>query len=240
MKKEDLTTLMFVWSIFIMLCMTTYTTTNEKLNETFTINLEKEAVVELVDLPDIKEIQESKFVEHGLVVSKIEAKEVVPEEPVEVIEVVEEVIVPVDVPYQWQPIDYNFNVFEPSYLNREELLYALGDIRSGLHSSVDSIIAAEEIYGVNALYLAATLGYESGWGEYEKGWNNIAGWKGNYGYFSDFNSRHECIMTVAEGLANRFQPSVGNRVADVAVRYCPDYGYLDTLLQIMGELDYNL
>lgn len=139
-----------------------------------------------------------------------------------------------------QPINGNFNIMEPSNLTREELILALEDLRGGLHSSVDAIIEAEKVYGVNALYLASVLGYESGWGKYEKGINNIAGWKGDNGNFSNFNSRYECIMEAAEGLSTYFVEDVGTRVSDVAVLYCPDYGYLDTLLQIMGELDYNL
>ncbi len=243
MKKEDLLTIILLWCVMIMLSIVVYTTDKES-RSVFTIT-KNEEVVTKQNLPEIKEIQERRFVDHGLMINEESEKEVVPEEPVEVVqeeiveEVVEEIVIQ-DIPYQWQPIDSNFNVFQPSYLNREELLYALGDIRSGLHSSVDSIILAEETYGVNALYLASVLGYESGWGVYENGWNNIAGWKGNYGNFSDFSSRHECIMTVAEGLTTNFQPDVGNRIADVAARYCPDYGYLNTLLQIMGELDYYL
>ena len=256
MKRENLLTIAFMWSMFIMLLGSTLTT--KITSDVSTVNLQEEVVVE--ELPDIKNIKMERFLSHGLIAEEVSEKEVVEEEPVEVIEeiieeevqveVVEEVIeedmqveevtIIEDIPYQWQPIDSNFDIFQPSYLNRDELIYALGDIRSGLHSSVDSIILAEEIYGVNSLYLASVLGYESGWGRYENGWNNIAGWKGNYGTFSDFASRHECIMAVAEGLVNTFQPKVGNRVGDVAVLYCPDYGYLDTLLTIMGELDYNL
>ena len=162
-------------------------------------------------------------------------EEVVPVEPIEYVEpIVEEVY------YQWQPIDGNFNVFQPSNLTSEQLIYALGDIRSGLISSVDAIIEAERIYGVNALYLTSMLGYESGWGSYENGWNNIAGWTANGGHFSDFESRYDCIMTVARGLAEDFQYTVGPHISGVALRYCPDYGYLDTLLQIMYELDVNI
>ena len=255
MKRENLLTIAFMWSIFIMLSGSVLTT--PRSNNVSTINSKEEVVVE--ELPTINEIRRERFLSHGII-EEVSEKEVVEEEPVEVIEenieedivveevieesveedIVEEVVIIEDIPYQWQPIDSNFNVFQRSYLNSEELIYALGDSRSGLHSSVDSIIQAEEIYGVNALYLASVLGYESGWGIYENGWNNIAGWKGNYGNFSDFSSRHECIMTVAAGLANNFQPAVGNRVGDVATRYCPDSGYLDTLLIIMGELDYKL
>lgn len=241
MKKENLLMLLLMWCLFIMLTMVT-SITNERQERVFTINLEKEEEEKKVDLPDLEEVGKQRLIDHGLVVTETEpVEEVVPEvieEPVEVVE--EEVIVPEDIPYQWQSIDTNFNVFQPSHLNREELIYALGDIRSGLHDIVDAVIIAEETYGVNSLYLISVLGYESGWGKYENGWNNIAGWKGNYGNFSDFNSRYECVMTVAEGLVSRFQPAVGNRLGDVALRYCPDYGYTNTLLQIMGELDYSL
>lgn len=47
-------------------------------------------------------------------------------------------------------------------------------------------------------------------------------------------------MTVARGLSTHFVNSVGSDISDVAIMYCPDYGYLDLLLQIMGELNNNL
>ena len=154
--------------------------------------------------------------------------------PEPVYELVEEPI------YYDQAIGYYFDITQPSGLTSEELAGALGDSRSGMYSVVDHIIEAEATYGINALYLTAVLGYESGWGRYETGWNNIAGWKGNGGTWSDFSSKYECIMTVADGLINDFVYTQGPYVGDIAQRYCPDYAYTETLLQIMSDLDYNL
>ena len=140
-----------------------------------------------------------------------------------------------------QPINSDFDIMISSGLSTDDMIRALGNARSGLHDCADAIVEAERTYGVNALYLAAVLGLESGWGKYEHGNNNIAGWKGGpNGTFSNFNSRYECIMTVARGLSTHFVNSVGSDISDVAIMYCPDYGYLDLLLQIMGELNNNL
>lgn len=140
-----------------------------------------------------------------------------------------------------QPINSDFDIMVSSGLSTDDLIRALGNARSGLHDCADAIVEAEQTYGVNALYLAAVLGLESGWGKYEHGNNNIAGWKGGpNGTFSNFNSRYECVMTVARGLSTHFVNSVGSDISDVAIMYCPDYGYLDLLLQIMGELNNNL
>lgn len=158
-----------------------------------------------------------------------EPEEVKPEESKE--EIVEEPVI------VEQPIDYNFDIMIASGLTSDDLTTALGPIRSGMIPYVDYIIEAEQIYGVNALYLTAVLGFESGWGQYESGANNIAGWKGNDGYFRNFVSVRDCILTVAEGLSTDFVNDVGSKISDVAIRYCPDYGYLDTLLQIMNELN---
>ena len=140
-----------------------------------------------------------------------------------------------------QPINSDFDIMVSSGLSTDDLIRALGNARSGLHDCADAIVEAEQTYGVNALYLAAVLGLESGWGKYEHGSNNIAGWKGGpNGTFSNFSSRYECVMTVARGLSTHFVNSVGSDISDVAIMYCPDYGYLDLLLQIMGELNNNL
>lgn len=136
----------------------------------------------------------------------------------------------------FQPINPNYDVFKPSYLTSADLLRMLGQGRSGLHSLVDSFVEAEKTYGVNSLYLISTIGYESMWGKYETGENNIAGWKGNKGRWSDFDSRHECIMTVAKHLANDFKVNTGSTVESVSKRYCPDEGYTETLMTIMNEL----
>lgn len=142
----------------------------------------------------------------------------------------------------YQYINGYFDVFLPSNYSHADLTNALGSgSRSGLTSIIDAVMEAEDIYGVNALYLLATLGYESGWGQYTSANNNLAGWKSSTtGGFKDFDSEYQCVMTVANGLANSFKDDVGNSLAGVTARYCPDPGYTDTLIQIMSELQYNI
>lgn len=157
-------------------------------------------------------------------------------EPVEVVEEYQETIVH----YYQQPLDYNFDVTIPSGYTTDDLYRSLGGIRKGIEDVVPAVVEAEQTYGINSLYLLAALGYESGWGEYESGYNNIAGWKGNGGYWSDFSSRYECVMTVANGLANDFVHDVGSDIYSVTQRYTPDEGYVDVLLQIMNQLQNNI
>ena len=166
-------------------------------------------------------------------------------EPVEVIfeEPTDEVAITIDEPepeVYLQELNSNFDITKPSNLTEEDLIRALGGIRNGLESTIPAIVEAEKTYGINSLYLTALLGYESGWGKYETGTNNIAGWKGNEGYWSDFDSRYECVMTISDGLINDFAVNNGSDIYSVASRYCPDYQYLETLLLIMSELESNL
>lgn len=176
------------------------------------------------------------IIEKEVAVSVENANEDIPE-IVEYEEAVEEP----DIYYYDQPLDYNFNIMMPSGYTSEELYRSLGGIRNGMESSIEAIIAAEDIYGINALYLLAMLGLESGWGTVESGTNNIAGWKGAPdGSWSNYNSRYECIMDVSHGLVNDFVPDVGPYIYNIASRYTPDEGYIDKLLCIMYELKSNI
>lgn len=138
-----------------------------------------------------------------------------------------------------QPLNYYFNIFEPTNYSYDDIYKALDTApHSGLQHLIPAFIDAEDIYGVNALYLLSTIGWESGWGRYHSGFNNIAGWKGGPGgTWSDFDSEYECIMTVAESLSTYYKDSVGPYLIDVTGMYCPDPGYRDNILQIMGEME---
>lgn len=138
-----------------------------------------------------------------------------------------------------QPINEYFDISVKSNYTRDDLIRSLGGIRQGIVPYIDAIVAAEQYYGINSLYILATLGYESGWGIHESGLNNISGWKIN-GRFHNFESREDCISTMAEGLSNSFIPRVGTSLGDVTRLYCPDPGYTDTVLTIMYELNNNL
>lgn len=60
-------------------------------------------------------------------------------------------------------------------------------------------LEAEELYGVNACYLASIAGLESGWGRYQFKENNLFGFGSK-----SFESPEECIYYVAEFLATEY------------------------------------
>ena len=73
-----------------------------------------------------------------------------------------------------------------------------------LSSLAENFIAAEEKYGVNALFLSAVAALESGWGKYCFRPNNIFGWSGK-----DFGSKEECIDFVASKIAEHYLSEEG-------------------------------
>ena len=140
-----------------------------------------------------------------------------------------------------QALNGQFNIVQPSNLTVDEIAHMLRGPRANLQAQAQAIYDAEQVHGINALYLTAVLGLESGWGRHESGTNNIAGWKGGPGgTWSSFSSREECIMTIAESLSTSFVASHGPTLAGVTSRYCPEPGYLNMTLQIMGDLHRQL
>ena len=81
--------------------------------------------------------------------------------------------------------------------------YSAKELSSGLLGELsafgEEFIAAEEKYGVNAIFLAAVAALESGWGKYCFRPNNIFGWSGK-----DFESKEECIDFVASKIAEHY------------------------------------
>lgn len=137
---------------------------------------------------------------------------------------------------QPQEISRDFNVFQPCGYSAEELASALStDSHIGLLPYIDTLLEAEERFGVNAFYLLCKFGYESGWGRYMAADNNIGGWTDGKGGFRDFSSIEECILHIAENLSTVYREKVGCRLEDVSKRYCPNVGYVDSLIQIMIE-----
>lgn len=65
-------------------------------------------------------------------------------------------------------------------------------------------IAAEEKYGVNAIFLCAVAALESGWGKYCFRPNNIFGWSGK-----NFENKEECIDFVASKIAEHYLSEEG-------------------------------
>lgn len=90
----------------------------------------------------------------------------------------------------------SLDLTEKSGLSAEELSLGLsGEI---LNLAPD-FIAAEEKYGVNAIFLCAVAALESGWGKYCFRENNIFGWSGK-----DFSSKSECVDFVASRIAMHY------------------------------------
>lgn len=141
---------------------------------------------------------------------------------------------------QPQEIDLGFDILSDSGYETEDLVRMLSDdTHSGLLPYVDAIKKAEDEYGVNALYLTCKLGLESGWGKYETGTYNIAGWMNNDGTWRNFSSPEDCVMTVARNLATTYKDTVGTSLGAVCSRYStnPEYSYV--LMDIMEEMQYG-
>lgn len=84
----------------------------------------------------------------------------------------------------------------PSGLSSEELAAGL---RGELVNLAGEFIAAEQKYGVNAVFLASVAALESGWGKSCFRPNNIFGWSGK-----DFVTKAECIDFVASKIAEHY------------------------------------
>lgn len=139
-----------------------------------------------------------------------------------------------------QEITLGFDILSDSGYETEDLVRMLSDdAHSGLLPYVDAIKKAEEEYGVNALYLTCKLGLESGWGKYETGTYNIAGWMNYDGTWRNFSSPEDCVMTVARNLATTYKDTVGTSLGAVCSRYStnPEYSYV--LMDIMEEMQYG-
>ena len=139
-----------------------------------------------------------------------------------------------------QEINLGFDILSESGYTTEDLIRMLNDeAHSGLLPYVDAIKKAEEKYGVNSLYLTCKLGLESGWGKYETGTYNIAGWMNNDGTWHNFSSPEDCVMTVARNLATTYKDTVGTSLGAVCSRYStnPEYSYV--LMDIMEEMQYG-
>ena len=139
-----------------------------------------------------------------------------------------------------QEITLGFDILSDSGYETEDLVRMLSDdAHSGLLPYVDAIKKAEDTYGVNALYLTCKLGLESGWGKYETGTYNIAGWMNYDGTWRNFSSPEDCVMTVARNLATTYKDTVGTSLGAVCSRYStnPEYSYV--LMDIMEEMQYG-
>lgn len=149
-------------------------------------------------------------------------------------EVIEE---PIFEPPVIQPINDSFDIMTPSNFTVDDISDALNtESHQGLLPFASAFVEAEDTYGINALYLMSTIGWESGWGKYHSNTNNIAGWKDpNTGGWRYFNSEYECIMTVAAEVSTLWVDSVGSSLGSITSRYCPSPGYGENIKLIMSE-----
>lgn len=139
-----------------------------------------------------------------------------------------------------QKIDLQFDILSDSGYTKSDLTRMLdSNTHRDLLPYVDAIIEAEETYGVNALYLTCKLGLESGWGKYECGTYNIAGWKNNDGSYRNFSSPEECVMTIAKSLSTTYKETVGSSLGAVCTRYSTNPNYSYTLMSIMEEMQHG-
>ena len=106
-----------------------------------------------------------------------------------------------------------------------------------LSSLAENFIAAEEKYGVNALFLSAVAALESGWGKYCFRENNIFGWSGK-----SFSSKEECIDFVASKIAEHYLSEGGKyyngkTVSDVNVFYNGSDTWAEKIREIMAMIE---
>ena len=137
---------------------------------------------------------------------------------------------------QPQPINWEFDISKTNEYTMEQLGEMFrGPYYDKIRPYINTFIAAEQKYGINAFFLMCLTGLESGWFKHTSGENNIAGWTRNDGSFMDFGSIEECIMHVAAGIANNYIPRIGSNIDKVAYHYCYNEGYTQALLNIMYE-----
>lgn len=135
-----------------------------------------------------------------------------------------------------QPINWEFDISKTNEYTMKQLEEMFrGPYYDKIRPYINTFIAAEQMYGINAFFLMCLTGLESGWFKYTSGENNIAGWTRNDGSFMDFGSIEECIMHVAAGIANNYIPRIGSNIGKVTYRYCYNEGYTQALLNIMCE-----
>ena len=90
-----------------------------------------------------------------------------------------------------QPVNLD-DLTAPCNLSAEELAPVL----KGLSEYAEEFLAAEEKYGVNAVFLASLAAFESGWGSHCFRENNLFGW-GRKAFYS----KEECIDFVARRIS---------------------------------------
>ena len=75
---------------------------------------------------------------------------------------------------------------------------------------------------------------ESGWCQYLCSENNVAGWRGEYGWRA-FNSIDECILYVAHDISTIYKEEVGGKLYNVCNKYCDGDKYMEEIINIMEQ-----
>ncbi len=120
-----------------------------------------------------------------------------------------------------------YDLTEASNLNFDKA-YALLE-GSALQSAAGAYVYAEEVYGVNAIFLMALTSLESGHGRSTLAMenNNLGGVKSIYGGWEYFSDWEECIMHIAELLSGSYLTEDGvyfngYSIWGVNIKYCQD------------------
>ena len=126
-----------------------------------------------------------------------------------------------------------FDITAESGFSAEELSKGL---LGELSAFSEDFIAAEEKYGVNAVFLCAVAALESGWGRYCFRPNNIFGWSGK-----DFSTKEECIDFVASKIAEHYLSENGKyyngkTVSGVNICYNGNDFWEEKVIGIMGMI----
>lgn len=131
-----------------------------------------------------------------------------------------------------------YNLREGSNLTKSKAQKLLEG--SALQSAAGAYVYAEEVYGVNAIFLMALTSLESGHGRSEIAIsrNNIGGVKSgsSYKYYSDWG---ECIMDIARFINELYLTEGaiyfnGYSIKDVNVKYCQDSSDWSGMITTIG------
>lgn len=135
-----------------------------------------------------------------------------------------------------------YDLRESSNLTRDKAYKMLEG--SALQSVADAYVYAEEVYGVNAIFIMALTSVESAYGRSELAMyrNNIGGVKGMNGDWAYFSDWGECIMYIASFLSESYLSEDGMffngySVDDINIKYCQDDSDWAGMIMSIG---YNL
>lgn len=141
----------------------------------------------------------------------------------------------------------SYDVTQVSGITYDEMKEVLSESHYSNFAEIsDAFVGAEREYGVNAFFLVAIAGLESGWNTSDRaknGRNNIVGMAvyddGSYGY--TYESKYHCIMDLAKQLnAYYLTPGAehynGTRTSEINKKYSSDENWYKEVDKIGDEL----